>query len=90
MRFISSDRLSNRYAVGCTEDLGFVDEVFSYILTKARDQDAATLFYGLASNGLARRPLAKFFKDNYDVVSALSFFSWLISTVGMHPVPQTI
>ncbi|KAJ7911598.1 leucyl aminopeptidase [Mycena leptocephala] len=55
------------YAVGCTEDLGFVDEVFSYILTKARDQDAATLFYGLASNGLARRPLAKFFKDNYDV-----------------------
>ncbi|KAJ6558177.1 peptidase family M1-domain-containing protein [Mycena capillaripes] len=57
------------FAIGFIPDLGLVDEIFSYILTKARDQDVMTLFWGLGNNAVAHRPLAKFFKDNYDVFS---------------------
>jgi len=56
-------------AIGCTRDLGLVNELFSYILTKARDQDVLKFFSGLESNPLARPLLVQFFKDNYDAFS---------------------
>ncbi|KAF7333538.1 Aminopeptidase 1 [Mycena venus] len=52
--------------IGCTEDLGLMKELFSYILTKARDQDVVGFCLGLEANPLARRILVEFFQDNYD------------------------
>jgi hypothetical protein len=46
-----------------------VEELFSYMLTKARDQDVVQFCYSLESNPLARPLLVQFFKDNYDAVS---------------------
>ncbi|KAJ7877349.1 leucyl aminopeptidase [Mycena leptocephala] len=56
-------------SIGCTQDLGLVEELFSYILTKARDQDVVHFCFGLESNPLARPLLVNFFKDNYDAFS---------------------
>ncbi|KAJ7276716.1 hypothetical protein C8J57DRAFT_1310192 [Mycena rebaudengoi] len=47
-------------AIGSTENLGLIQELFSYILTKARDQDVNNFCRGLRSN---------FFKDNYETFS---------------------
>ncbi|KAF7328714.1 Aminopeptidase 1 [Mycena venus] len=52
--------------IGCTEDLGLMKELLSYILTKARDQDVVGFCLGLEANPLARRILVEFFQDNYD------------------------
>ncbi|KAJ6558373.1 leucyl aminopeptidase [Mycena capillaripes] len=56
-------------AIGSTQDLRLVGELFSYILTKARDQDVPSYFRGLEVNPFSRRLLAQFFKDNYDTFS---------------------
>ncbi|KAJ7748797.1 leucyl aminopeptidase [Mycena maculata] len=56
-------------AVGSTQDVELVRELFAYILTKARDQDVVLFCMGLKSNPVARRLLAKFFQDNYDALS---------------------
>ncbi|KAJ7273515.1 ERAP1-like C-terminal domain-containing protein [Mycena haematopus] len=53
-------------AMGITRDPALLDQTFSYILTKSRDQDITYSFSGLQSNIYARRQLATFFKDNYD------------------------
>ncbi|KAJ6632131.1 leucyl aminopeptidase [Mycena sp. CBHHK59/15] len=53
-------------AIGSTQDPIIVQEIFSYILAKSRDQDVVTFCYGLNSNRIARRLLAKFLMDNYD------------------------
>ncbi|KAJ7018485.1 leucyl aminopeptidase [Mycena alexandri] len=53
-------------AIGKIEDLDLVEELFSYILTGARDQDVIGFCQGLAANALFFRRLAQFFKDNYD------------------------
>lgn len=71
-RHSETNKIWNRFAVGAVQDLDLINEVFSYILTKARDQDVKALFWGLSYNAVARRPLAKFFKDNYDAVSTLA------------------
>ncbi|KAJ7472140.1 leucyl aminopeptidase [Mycena latifolia] len=57
------------WAVGTTQDSAIVDEIFSYILTKSRDQDVVEFCYGLADNPVSRRRLPIFFKDNYDAFS---------------------
>ena len=54
-----------------TEDTRLMEEVFQYILTKARDQDVVYFFMGLRSNYKARRLLAQFFKDQYDTVGVV-------------------
>jgi len=59
-------RIAAMYAMGRTEDPVLLDQTFSYILTKSRDQDVIYFFRGLQSNLYARRKLAEFFKDNYD------------------------
>jgi len=56
-------------SIGCTEDPGLVQELFSYILTKARDQDVNRLCMGVKSSPVGLRMLANFFKDNYDAFS---------------------
>ncbi|KAJ7207877.1 leucyl aminopeptidase [Mycena pura] len=56
-------------SIGFTEDPGLVQELFSYILTKARDQDVYRLCTGIKSSPVGLRMLANFFKDNYDVFS---------------------
>ncbi|KAJ7667400.1 leucyl aminopeptidase [Mycena rosella] len=57
-------------AVGFIQDSDLIDELLSYILTKARDQDAVSFCYnGLASNPVTRQRLPAFFKDNYDAFS---------------------
>ncbi|KAJ7905297.1 leucyl aminopeptidase [Mycena olivaceomarginata] len=53
-------------AMGSTRDPALLDETFSYILTKSRDQDITYSFRGLQANTHARRRLAAFFKENYD------------------------
>ncbi|KAJ7123779.1 leucyl aminopeptidase [Mycena crocata] len=56
-------------AIGCTTDLALVEELFSYILTKARDQDVVSFCRRLHSNPVSRRLVSKFFMDNYDAFS---------------------
>ncbi|KAJ7242385.1 leucyl aminopeptidase [Mycena haematopus] len=64
-----ADKVAAMRAIGCTVDLGLIKELFSYILTKARDQDAVFFCLGLETNPLARPLLVTFFKDNYDTLS---------------------
>ncbi|KAJ6623433.1 leucyl aminopeptidase [Mycena sp. CBHHK59/15] len=59
-------RITAIYAMGSTQDPALLDETFSYILTKARDQDIIYFFRGLQSSVIARRALPSFFKRNYD------------------------
>ncbi|KAJ7727197.1 leucyl aminopeptidase [Mycena metata] len=53
-------------AIGKLENLDLAEELFSYILNGARDQDVVGFCQGLAANALFFRRLAQFFKDNYD------------------------
>ncbi|KAJ7860510.1 leucyl aminopeptidase [Mycena leptocephala] len=64
-----AERTAAISSIGCTQDLGLVEELFSYMLTKARDQDVVQFCYSLESNPLARPLLVQFFKDNYDALS---------------------
>ncbi|KAJ7666625.1 leucyl aminopeptidase [Mycena polygramma] len=66
---VPADKPEAIHAIGCTQDLSLVDKVFSYILTKVRDQDVPTFFLGLESNPISRPLLAQFFKDNYETFS---------------------
>ncbi|KAJ6547370.1 hypothetical protein B0H19DRAFT_1237927 [Mycena capillaripes] len=61
-------RLSAIVAMGATQDPALLEQTFSYILTKSRDQDIVYFFRGLRSNVLARPRLTTFFKDNYDAL----------------------
>ncbi|KAJ7187123.1 leucyl aminopeptidase [Mycena filopes] len=56
-------------AIGKVQDPRLADELFSYILTQARDQDVIGFCQGLATNALFFRRLGEFFKDNYDAFS---------------------
>jgi hypothetical protein len=66
-----------RLAMGAVQDPKLAEETFQYILTKARDQDLHTFFTGLRSNPVTRRPLAKFFMDNYASVRSSFPQEWL-------------
>ncbi|KAF8198250.1 leucyl aminopeptidase [Mycena galopus ATCC 62051] len=55
--------------IGCTEDLSLLKELFSYILTKARDQDVSIFFRAMEPNPLARPLLPSLLKDNYEALS---------------------
>jgi hypothetical protein len=57
-----------RYAMGDVSDPRLLQETFDFILNQARDQDVKIYFRGLRSNAKGRRPLSKFYKDNYEVV----------------------
>jgi aminopeptidase 2 len=61
--------VSPRSAMGSTADPALVQETFQFILDKAKDQDVIYFFRELNTNSKARRSLAQFFEDNYDVVS---------------------
>ncbi|GJE97965.1 ERAP1-like C-terminal domain-containing protein [Phanerochaete sordida] len=54
------------FALGTTHDKELQEETWSYIMTKARDQDLYIYFRGLQSNPTARRFLADKFKADYD------------------------
>jgi aminopeptidase 2 len=60
-------------AIGLTRDMDLLNELFSYILTKTRDQDLVEFFFGLENNPLARSLVPQMFKDNYDTVSTFYF-----------------
>ncbi|KAJ7812088.1 hypothetical protein B0H14DRAFT_2858160 [Mycena olivaceomarginata] len=64
-----ADRRAAIATIGYTEDLTLVKDLFSYILTEARDQDVVSFCRGLEANPLARALLVEFFKDNYDAFS---------------------
>ncbi|KAJ7697953.1 leucyl aminopeptidase [Mycena metata] len=53
-------------AIGATENLDLINELFSYMLNSVRDQDLDAFCRSLAANPLSRRLLAQFFKDNYE------------------------
>ncbi|KAJ7025196.1 leucyl aminopeptidase [Mycena alexandri] len=53
-------------AIGATENVDLIKELFSYMLNSVRDQDLDAFCRSLAANPLSRRLLAQFFKDNYD------------------------
>ncbi|KAJ7102847.1 leucyl aminopeptidase [Mycena epipterygia] len=57
------------HALGFVKDLNLVNELFTYILTKSRDQDMVAFCFGLGANSVSRRPLAVFVKHNYDIFS---------------------
>ncbi|KAJ6513872.1 leucyl aminopeptidase [Mycena vitilis] len=61
-------RLSAIYAMSASQDPAILDQTFSYILAKSRDQDIVYFFRGLQANVHARQRLAVFFKDNYDTL----------------------
>jgi len=52
--------------MAATQDPALLDQTFSYIQTKSRDQDVMYFFRALQSNVLARRRLAMFFQENYN------------------------
>jgi hypothetical protein len=54
--------------------MDLLNELFSYILTKTRDQDLVEFFFGLENISLARLLVPQIFKDNYDAVSTFYFF----------------
>ncbi|KAF7325843.1 Leucyl aminopeptidase [Mycena kentingensis (nom. inval.)] len=53
-------------SIGRVEKPEIMEQLFEYIRTKARDQDAVSFFRGLQANPIGRRRLAKFAMDNYD------------------------
>ncbi|KAF7301221.1 Leucyl aminopeptidase [Mycena indigotica] len=55
--------------IGKTQDPALLEELFDYIATKARDQDVASFCRGLQVNPAARRMLAKFARDKYEIFS---------------------
>ena len=57
--------------MGATEDPELLQKTFDFISHKSRDQDVLYFFLGLGKNFKARRPLAGYFKDRYDVVSRM-------------------
>ncbi|KAJ7328905.1 leucyl aminopeptidase [Mycena albidolilacea] len=62
----AADRSAAIRAIGSTEDSSLLDELFSYTLTKARDQDVVHFCLGLEANPLARPLLVPFFTNNYE------------------------
>jgi len=69
--------------MGATEDPELLKETFQFMMERARDQDVVYFFRGLGANFTARRPLAQFFKDQYDVVSVhFSFCKFLAESSG--------
>ncbi|TFK42895.1 peptidase family M1-domain-containing protein [Crucibulum laeve] len=61
-------RIAAIQAMGATEDPQLIQETFKFITTKSKDQDIMYFFRGLSNNFKARRLLAKFFRDEYDVL----------------------
>ncbi|GJE96509.1 aminopeptidase [Phanerochaete sordida] len=55
-------------ALGATRDRDLQEETWSYIMTKARDQDLYSYFAGLQGNPTARHFLAEKFKADYDTL----------------------
>jgi aminopeptidase 2 len=54
------------------EDLELLKETFQFILDKTKDQDVIYFFRDLSANTKSKRLLSHFFRDNYQVVSAIS------------------
>lgn len=61
-------RIAAMIAMGATQDEVLLKETFNFITTKSRDQDVLYFFRGLGSNFKARRPLAQYFKHEYDAL----------------------
>jgi len=55
--------------MGAAEDPKLVQETLNFITTKSKDQDIHFFFWGLRNNFKGRRPMTKYFQDQYDVVS---------------------
>jgi aminopeptidase 2 len=62
--------------MGATEDPALIQEMFHFLLFEARDQHLHSFFMGLKSNPKTRRPLADFFRDNFETV-----FSYILHLV---------
>ncbi|KAK7015031.1 aminopeptidase 1 [Favolaschia claudopus] len=58
-------RIAAIRAMANTRDPELIDQTFSYILNKSRDQDVVYYWRGFQSNIHARRQIATFFKQNY-------------------------
>lgn len=54
--------------MGATQDSELLKETLDFITNKSRDQDIMYFFRGLGANVKAKRMLANFFKEQYDVV----------------------
>lgn len=67
-------------AMGASEEPELLQETFSFLSNKARDQDLFNFFWGISNNFHGRRPLTKYFQDNYDIVSKQGFAGvcWVI------------
>jgi len=63
-----SEKISAILAMGATQDPQLAQKTLNYITTGAKDQDIFYYFTGLGLNFKARRPLTKFFQDEYDVL----------------------
>ncbi|KAK7039363.1 aminopeptidase 1 [Favolaschia claudopus] len=64
-----SDRSAAIFAIGHVQEESVLNELFSYMLTKARDQDVVHFCIGMEANPIARPMLVPFFKENYDTFS---------------------
>ncbi|PPQ87694.1 hypothetical protein CVT25_011461 [Psilocybe cyanescens] len=63
-----SEQESAIRAMCSTQDESLIIETFKFIEHKARDQDVLTFFSDFTWNFKARRPLTKFWQDEYDVM----------------------
>jgi hypothetical protein len=57
--------------MGATHDPELLQETFSFIKNKSRDQDIIYFFRGLSDNIKMRRGLVAYLKDQYEAVSTL-------------------
>lgn len=60
----------SRLAIGAAEDPILMAETFNRVLNE-NDGLVDWLLYALTAHPKSRRPMAQFFKDNYDAVSAV-------------------
>jgi hypothetical protein len=63
-----------------TQDVKLIEETFEYLLTNVRDQDVLYFFIGMQENIAARRLLAQFFKDKYDIVRFIIWGRFKVQT----------
>jgi len=64
--------------MGASQDPELLQETLKFLSNKARDQDLFYFFRALGDNFEGRRPLTKYFQDNYEVVSTSSYEHWMI------------
>lgn len=64
--------------MGATHDVKLLQETYSFIKNKSRDQDIVYFFRGLSDNIKMRRGMVAYFENEYDTVSNVVLLTTMI------------